>query len=257
MENQDPERTSDQPVVGVRRESSGWLFRIILVVLVSLLVFAVVSEVKESREAARRTQCKGHLGHIALALHNYHDWYGGFPPAVVRDSNGKPLHSWRTLILPSLGYTQLYERIDLSRPWNDPVNQNVRLTDVPTYRCPTGNDSIPSGYTTYLAIVGPDLAMDSARAKNLDEITDGTENTLVILEVSPERAVPWMAPDDLDIESLSRIPNEDHHAHVAGIYGVFCNGHVRLLPSNVDAAQLRSLATSDGSENVDGFLNSR
>lgn len=195
---------------------------------------------------------------MALALHNYHDLYGGFPPAVVRDSNGTPLHSWRTLILPFLGHhQQLFEKIDLSRPWNDPVNQEVRLTNVPYYRCPTGNDSIPSGYTTYLAIVGPDLAMDSARAKNLDEITDGTENTLVILEVSPERAVPWMAPDDLDIDSLCRVPDEDPHAHVAGIWGVFCDGRVRLLQSNVDAAQLRSLATSDGSENVDGFLNSR
>src|SRR5207248_11120546 len=56
--------------------------------------------VQQAREAARRTQCSNNLRQIGLALHNYAQVYGSFPPAFVADEEGKPMHSWRVLILP-------------------------------------------------------------------------------------------------------------------------------------------------------------
>jgi len=38
-----------------------------------------------------------------LALFNYHDDYGSYPPAYIADESGRPMHSWRVLILPYLG----------------------------------------------------------------------------------------------------------------------------------------------------------
>ena len=46
-------------------------------------------------EAARRIWCSNQLKQVALALHNYHQANGSFPPAYFADKNGKPMHSWR------------------------------------------------------------------------------------------------------------------------------------------------------------------
>jgi Protein of unknown function (DUF1559) len=37
-----------------------------------------------------------------LTVANYHDTYGRFPPAYIADHDGRPMHSWRVLILPLL-----------------------------------------------------------------------------------------------------------------------------------------------------------
>ncbi|MEZ6144785.1 MAG: DUF1559 domain-containing protein [Planctomycetaceae bacterium] len=52
--------------------------------------------------SSRHLQCKNNLKQIMLALHNYHDDFGTFPPAYTVDENGKRMHSWRTLIWPYL-----------------------------------------------------------------------------------------------------------------------------------------------------------
>src|SRR5260370_743998 len=66
------------------------------------VVIALLLPQTSSREPARRSQCKNNLKQIGLALHNYHDVYGSFPPAYFVDASGKPMHSWRVLILPFL-----------------------------------------------------------------------------------------------------------------------------------------------------------
>src|SRR5262245_3382414 len=58
--------------------------------------------VSVAREPARRMQCLNNLKQIALALHNYDATYGSLPPAYIADASGKPMHSWRVLILPFL-----------------------------------------------------------------------------------------------------------------------------------------------------------
>jgi hypothetical protein len=62
--------------------------------------FLLLPMVTTPHEGPRRSQCRNHLRQIGLALHNYHDKYGCLPPAYIADKNGRPLHSWRVLILP-------------------------------------------------------------------------------------------------------------------------------------------------------------
>ena len=75
------------------------------------------------------------------------------PPAYTVDAKGRPLHSWRTLILPYLEQEPLYQTIDLSKPWNDPANAKALETSLPVFRCPEAVG--PQNTTTYLAIVAP------------------------------------------------------------------------------------------------------
>src|SRR5205807_8143584 len=48
----------------------------------------------------KRTLCRWNLMQIGFALHQYHDEYGSFPPAYIADEQGRPIHSWRMLLLP-------------------------------------------------------------------------------------------------------------------------------------------------------------
>jgi hypothetical protein len=59
---------------------------------------------------------------VALALHNYHDKHGRLPPAVVYGEDGKPLHSWRVLLLPFIAQGELYREFKLDEPWDSPHN---------------------------------------------------------------------------------------------------------------------------------------
>src|SRR5262245_49310958 len=103
-----PQRKSDFPNLAVR-----------LLVLVGILLLLVAMLLPgyrggAPREAARRMQCASNLRNIVVALHSYESTYGCLPPAYTIDADGKPLHSWRTLILPFIDQQLLYNQIDFS-----------------------------------------------------------------------------------------------------------------------------------------------
>ncbi|MCA9206080.1 MAG: DUF1559 domain-containing protein, partial [Planctomycetales bacterium] len=64
--------------------------------------------VTDARRHAIASVSQGPLNQLTLALHNYHDTFGSFPPAYVADAAGRPIHSWRVLILPYIEQRGLY-----------------------------------------------------------------------------------------------------------------------------------------------------
>ena len=70
------------------------------------------------REAARRMASSNNLKQIGLAMINYEQANKTFPPAYKADKDGKPLLSWRVLILPYLESNSLYEQFHLDEPWD-------------------------------------------------------------------------------------------------------------------------------------------
>ncbi|MFZ1936339.1 MAG: DUF1559 domain-containing protein [Thermoguttaceae bacterium] len=86
---------------------AGWIALIVAVAAVpvvlvcgGILLALLLPGVQSVREVARRTQCENNLKQIAVAMLSYENRYGCFPPAYIPDKNGKPMHSWRVLILP-------------------------------------------------------------------------------------------------------------------------------------------------------------
>ena len=63
---------------------------------------------------ACEAQYTNNLKLIGLALHNYHDMHPSFPPVYIADKNGKPLHSWRVLLLPLVGENDLFASFDFN-----------------------------------------------------------------------------------------------------------------------------------------------
>jgi hypothetical protein len=218
-------------------------------VLVALLLPAV----QAAREAARRMQCSNNLKQIALALHNYHDVYRSFPPAYTVDENGRPMHSWRTLILPFLEQQALYSQIDLNEPWDSPKNQAFHNVSIPSYTCPS---SPPSPNCSYFAIVGPNTLFPGSRGVSLSEVTDGTSNTIAVVEMSGSGNV-WMAPVDVDLQKmqfrLNQSPSDPSSHHPGGLNVALGDGAVRFISDNIDPNTLRALITINEGQPVSGF----
>ena len=89
-----------KPSSGARFTLVGFLGVLGIIALVIALLLPLARN--GAGPAARRAQCTNNLKQIALALHNYEQAYKALPPAYTVDAEGRPLHSWRTLILPYL-----------------------------------------------------------------------------------------------------------------------------------------------------------
>lgn len=201
------------------------------VIVVAILVFLVaflLQVLRGFRETVWRSQCQNNLKQIAVALYSYKADFGVFPPACTVGAEGEPLHSWRTLILPYLGQETLYRRIDLAKPWDHEVNATARNSYVSTYRC-LSREVEGQSTTTYLAVVTPDSCMGSTGGCSLADAAGGQGETLLIVEVGPHHAVPWMAPVDTDESLLEKLRPEDAQPHRGGFHVVYVGGNVGTL----------------------------
>lgn len=200
------------------------------------------------REPGRRSQCKSYLKQIGLALHNYYDHYDAWPPAYTVDADGKPLHSWRTLLLPYLDQAPLYNMINFAKPWNAPENAHAYESRIPGYQCPSA--IMPKTSTAYLAIVGNSCCFNPTQTRKFSEVTDGLSNTLAVIEVTPEQAVHWMSPLDAYEELVLAIEPHTKQSHTGGTHVLVANGAVRFLPGTTSASTRRALLTIAGGETI-------
>lgn len=247
-----PEPVSDTPVL--KKQSRVTFFRVLLGLAIIAVLVALLSPLRRGggvREAARRTQCKNNLKQIALALHNYADNYDALPPAYTVDADGRPLHSWRTLILPFVEQQDLYKRIDLAKPWDDPANAEALNTVPHVYRCPSA--TLPPGFTSYLGIVGTNACFHPTAPRAFSEMTDGTGNTLMVFEVAQEQAVHWMAPQDASEEMVLNFGKDGKLNHTGGTQAALADGSVRFLSENLDTETLRALISIAANDDVGEF----
>lgn len=219
-----------------------------LLLCVGILVGLLLPAVQAAREAARRMQCSNNMKQIGLAMHNYHDVYKAFPPAYTTDASGKPLHSWRTLLLPFIEQNALYTQIDLNKPWDDPVNLPFSQVAIPTFSCPSGHTDSPEK-TCYQVVLDPSGIFSGPVPCALHTITDGTSNTLLVVETDTANAVPWMAPDDIDLPTfVARGQVRSHHAGGGNV--AMADGAVMFLSNTVDPTAAAGMVTKAGGETV-------
>jgi len=221
------------------------------------LPFAVSNMPQRSPpQAVASSQCSNNLKQIALALHNYHDVYGRFPPAVVTDKSGKPMHSWRVLILPFMDQQPLYKQYNLNEPWDSPNNRRVAQSIVSAYRCP--DDDGPPINTSYAMITGPNtLGGKPNEGVTMAEIRDGTSNTIAVVEVAGS-GIGWTEPRDLPIEGLPMEidgpPGKSISSnHPGGANAAMADGAVRMLPNGMDAETLRRLLIRNDGKPIGPF----
>jgi prepilin-type processing-associated H-X9-DG protein len=190
---------------------------------------------------------------IALAILNYRDKEGHFPPPYIADENGKPMHSWRVLILPYLEETALYNSYNFDEPWDGPNNRKLHDVVLDVYRCPSPDNS-GSTNTNYAAVVGPGTIWEVGQETALKSIPDGASKTILVVEVG-HSGIHWMEPRDLYIGQMS--PNINPKAgqgisgsHKEGANVVFADGSLRFLSNSTPADVLAAFLTRDGQERI-------
>jgi prepilin-type processing-associated H-X9-DG protein len=195
----------------------------------------------------QRTRSHNNLKQIMIALHNYHDVNGQFPPAVVKDADGKPLYSWRVLILPYIEQGQLFNQFDKTKAWDDPANLDISETAIEVFRSPL-DSSLPPNGTSYFVLVGDHTAFSADRPGRLTDIMDGTSNTIGVVELKGISG-SWAAPIDPKFESVGMSigptpgqlnPNGPNQLNVA-----MCDGSVRSLPATTPPMTLQLMFTRD------------
>ncbi len=206
----------------------------------------------EARDNARRMQSINNLKHIGLAMHNYHDANKHFPAAASYSKDGKPLLSWRVMLLPMMEYGNLYDQFHLDEPWDSEHNKKLIDKMPAEYRSPKSKLKEP-GKTNYVVPVGPGTVFEGREGTPIKNITDGTAHTFMAVEVDDAHAVIWTKPDDLPYD-----PKEPSK----GLGGLFKNyflalygdGHVQVIALPCPDEKLRwafSAAAGDPAPDFD------
>jgi hypothetical protein len=226
-----------------------------------LLAAAFLSLFTVIRPVELRSRCHNNLKQIAIALHNYHDAYGSFPPAYVADEDGRPMHSWRILILPFLESSDVYSNYRFDEPWDGPNNRLLADQMPFAYRCPSeSRRNSPSFMTSYLAVVGPETVWPEGEAHSTGDIQDGTSDTILVVE-SHQSGIHWMEPRDLHTGQMAREINPLHGQGICSCHGspsdrgrghiahaVLADGSVRALPNDLTREKIEALITIAGGE---------
>jgi hypothetical protein len=193
-------------------------------------------------------QASNNLRQLALALHNYHDTMGTFPAVANFDKQNKPLLSWRVHLLPYLEQDGLYKEFHLDEPWDSEHNKKLIARMPALYACPGGKAG--AGKTSFLAPVGKTTAFTGeAKVLRMADFTDGTSNTILLVEASDEHAVIWTKPDDFPYDP--KMPAKGLGGHYeGGFLAAFADGSVHHLRDTIAKEKLNALFTRAGGEVV-------
>ena len=204
---------------------------------------------------------------IVEQLQLWLDSHGPMPGNIYADGSDKPLLSWRVQMLrdPDLDEDlveiepggleddekPLYQKFKVNEPWDSEHNRT--LLEAKTGFGYFGDEPLPftatpgvkAGHTVYLAFQGPGTMLDGKNKKTEIDMKDGISGTLAIVEVSPERAVPWTQPIDIDISAKDVQTMLGPPPRPEGYPAVLFDGRQITLPADIDIETLRKLAGWD------------
>ena len=244
-------------------------------------VFAELSA-RVNKQKVDHVVSKNNLKQIGLAMHNYHDTFNHFPPAVTLGPDGTPWHSWRVYLLPYLDQASLYNEYKFDEPWDGANNRHLldKMPDVyrvpgdtshythyvvPTSREPVQKD--PSTATlpwrTAFSAIGSPGEPGSGRSEGgttFRDFLDGTSNSILAGTVDVDKQIPWMKPQDLEFEQdFTKLGDKGGFATPYmsdnGDFGLFllADGSVSQIQKSIAGEQFRRLLTIDDGYVVEEF----
>jgi len=182
------------------------------------------------------------------AMQNFQTAYQKFPASMSLEREGsrglknaselKPF-SWRVAILPFIGHQELFEQYRFDEPWDSEANSKL-LPQMPVdYRSPTAPDDQPAGNANYQGIADGTGAIGQDKGVRIQDIRDGTANTLLLIET--KTSVPWTKPQDLD-----ELPDFDDDAT---LQYAMADGSTRTMKP-IDRDKLKAMITINGGETI-------
>jgi Protein of unknown function (DUF1559) len=213
------------------------LWRCLLIAVIALpLGAALIQGVRSHRQSVAKRTTADRLKRIELALHKYHEQHRTFPPAFVKGPDGRMWHSWRTLLLPYLGETELAAQYRFDEPWDGPHNRELAARCPEVFQSPHWGTE--PGKTNFYGVIGPGTAWPADHPITFRDATDGTTNTIHLVEGPP--VATWLQPRDLSFRvwiDAFRSPER------VGLYVALMDGSVRCLRRTIEQQTLLSLLT--------------
>ncbi|PQO31418.1 prepilin-type cleavage/methylation domain-containing protein [Blastopirellula marina] len=132
---------------------------LVVIAIIGVLIALLLPAVQQAREAARRMQCSNNLKQFGIALHNYHDTFGKFPPGyLLQDLNGSNLDyngtgsswGWGAQLLPFIEQNALADSLGVGSQSLTNALSNATLVTlmkqpVQAFLCPS--DTAPNPNT--------------------------------------------------------------------------------------------------------------
>jgi hypothetical protein len=181
--------------------------RVLAAYLAAGLVCVAAVGARSVTQASGYAHQKGRFWEVGFAFRNYADEHAHtFPPAARRGPDGRPLLSWRVLVLPHIGHEALYREFRLDEPWDS--EHNLRsLPRMPVQYRPL----LPSGVvdpphtTRCQVLVGRGTVFEDPDGVTIPAgIPDGLSYTLLLIEA--RTPVPWTKPDDIQYDPTAPLP---------------------------------------------------
>jgi len=210
----------------------------------SATVFLVfLYAVRKDEESVGSNQCIACLSGLVSLIHHYHEKYGHFPPAYMPDKQGKPMHSWRILMLETTHPT-LLKQYNFDEPWNGPNNRKLADKMPGYFRCP--NARSPRTNTSYVLLVGPDTAFPGSKATTRKDRKRKASETILLVEAE-NLNVHWMEPRDWDVQALGFAVSDPDRPSLSshdpqGPAVCFVDGSVMRLPRTFSKEQLEEMS---------------
>jgi hypothetical protein len=223
------------------------------IAIVAVSCFVLWPSFSTVRHGPGLNDCYTNFNRIARAIISYRDEHGHYPPPFVADADGEPMHSWRVLILPHMGYSDIFEKYDFDEPWNGPSNSKLATLIPSVYRCPE-SESNPSDLTTsYLAVTGPKTMWTSDRMLTEADVIDGLHETALLTEFA-DNCVHWMSPEDMTyarcIDFSGSGVGGPSSKHSQGRWVVaYADGYVQVVDS-APTEVIRAMFTVNGQEAI-------
>jgi prepilin-type N-terminal cleavage/methylation domain-containing protein/prepilin-type processing-associated H-X9-DG protein len=250
------------------------------IAIIAVLAGLLLPAVQMAREAARRMRCQNNLHQLGAALLGFESLHGRLPAG--RDAEYGRQHSWCTGILSHLEQAQLHQAYDFQRAWKDPANQPVAMTNLAVFRCPSaiarwdGKTDYGGNYGSSLTGLKPGFSFGRAwesgtfppvhvalpgqyraAAVRLAEITDGTSQTLLVLEDADRPAKQggmWASGHNCLAHDSGPVNHQlsqeifSRHPHGANVLSA--DGSVRWLSDSLELAVLGALCTRSAGETI-------
>jgi hypothetical protein len=175
--------------------------------------------------------------------------HGRLPPAVVCGEDGRPLYSWRVLLLPYIEGDDLYREFHLDEPWDSPHNLALLPRMPGTYAPPRWKKSkVPPYHTVYHVFVGEGAAFEGREGVRIPkDFPDGTGNTFLVVEAG--EPVPWTKPEDIPYDPDGLLPDL-RCLFKDGFRAGMADGSMRWVRKGTSEANLRAAITRNGGETL-------